>query len=279
MTVETIDNIAGVILTSIIISGTYLYFTEREEKANNNILLNFLWITGIFFIGYIASFFIFNITMNDVLSKVLAPIGIIIASFIASASVIKSILSSKKLQEKSIVASKSLQKDSIRENRKLQEESIAASKQLQIDSIDANKKLKKEEQLNEHKSQLDFMLHICEQSLYSIHFIYVNKLRDDRIIHVEYAVNNATEWWERLFVDKYFIFINDDASDIFHKLNNDMKILRQLLRETNKMFESNDEAKGKLFKGEIFNNTVKSLSSNIEEFETSLTKQRDKMNL
>lgn len=56
-------------------------------------------------------------------------------------------------------------------------------------SIAANKELKDRDIANEHKYQLDFMLHICQQSLLSLIYLHNNKSNIGQLVYIINKIN------------------------------------------------------------------------------------------
>lgn len=142
-------------------------------------------------------------------------------------------------------------------------------------SIAANKELKDRDIANEHKYQLDFMLHICQQSLLSLIYLHNNKSNIGQLVYIINKINSITISWEKLFVDKYFLFINDDTSDVFYGIHVNIGVLAT----TSNFIESQvlEEFKQKALESEPYTNTIKKLLTGITTLESSLKIQREKL--
>ena len=78
-----------------------------------------------------------------------------------------------------------------------------------------------------------------------------------------------------MFVDKYFLFINDDTSDVFYGIHVNIGVLAT----TSNFIESQvlEEFKQKELESEPYTNTIKKLLTGITTLESSLKIQREKL--
>ncbi|WP_415395870.1 hypothetical protein [Sulfurimonas sp. CS5] len=216
-----------------------------ETTLLPNLFLWGSWMTGITFFLIVTQKIPGSIADDKCL---VAPIGIIIASFIASASVMKSIVSNKKLHDKSMNQNKEdndnahsnaikLQEESIASSEKLQNQSIYASQKLQAESIEENKRLNQEsidiaelrdikERTSQDRSKTLFMVHICSQvrdRYKSIPNDITDVTQGLAYIHkMEQETENSIKLWMKLSDDKFFYLFTKDVYKHFELITHNL---------------------------------------------------------
>lgn len=190
---------------------------------NGNTLLYFLWCIGFLYMVLILILWLCNISISEQLTKLLPAVGIILASFIASASVMKSIEAAKDLKET--------------ETRKLE------------------------------KREFMFFAHTCIQLRIRhnkfTEFVNSREISVENFHNLKNACNTNLSLWEKIFIDKYFKFLDSDSHEYFFHISNALYSLDSLFKKEMAINETPESYIEDLISDELFINTFAQADENL----------------
>lgn len=181
---------------------------QLQNKSLSEYILDVLWFIALVLGSSIAVYLLIELSRNDNFIKdngnLLSALFILLSASIASASIMKSIASSRELQENSILA---------------------------------NKKLKDLDISREDQTNLLFMLHICKDTLTIYNRLNDEKCKKNHIYNrkdlnkIYTEVEASIESWDKIYNDKYFILFNENDSETIYTINHDIKELKSIILE------------------------------------------------